>query len=513
MGPFSTETIFFISFGASIVFLLLIYFLAMKIALNKSLKKKITSLKQNIDELDDLAKMIIKIDLDLNKAQEQAEKRLNALEALQKTSRLISTTLDETEIFRRLSQTLFQDLGYDKNIVLVYDQAGNLSVRVNIGFNDKEIELVLRNFSQQQELVDSLNQGNNFSSVNAPHKRKEAIIRIFGIEHFVLTSIITQNKTLGFVFVGNRSNASPVTDGDEELIAILANQIGQAIENARLFEEVFVARQSLEKKVLERTKQLQSALDEVQAVSKAKSEFISAVSHELRTPLTSIKGYASILIAGKLGDVPDAVKQRLEKINHHSDNLVQLINNLLDISRIEAGRVSMHIETCNLKEIIDNVRDLLTPQMKDKEIKCVFDLSDHVPHMHLDTSQVERIFINLIGNAIKFTPEGGQITVKCYPNEDNEIISKVIDTGIGISKEDLPKLFNEFYRVDNEVNQFVKGTGLGLALAKKIIEAHGGRIWVTSEPDQGTTFAFSLPIEAKLSTHDKENIKNTEDIK
>ena len=142
---------------------------------------------------------------------------------------------------------------------------------------------------------------------------------------------------LGIIFAGNRGDAFPVTEGDEELISILADQIGQAVENARLFEQVYRSSQALELKVQDRTKQLSSALEEVKKISKTKSEFISAVSHELRTPLTSIKGYAALLIAGKIGEIPDKVKERLEKINKHSDNLVKLINDLLDIARIESG--------------------------------------------------------------------------------------------------------------------------------------------------------------------------------
>ncbi len=144
----------------------------------------------------------------------------------------------------------------------------------------------------------------------------------FEAEHFIFSPILTQRGSIGFVFAGNRFNAPAVTQGDEELITILAGQIGQSIENAQLFEKVFRSSQELELKVADRTKQLAGALQKVNDISKKKTEFISAVSHELRTPLTSIKGYAAILIAGKIGEVPPAVKERLAKINSHSDNLV-----------------------------------------------------------------------------------------------------------------------------------------------------------------------------------------------
>ncbi|MCK5179428.1 MAG: HAMP domain-containing histidine kinase, partial [Candidatus Omnitrophica bacterium] len=264
--------------------------------------------------------------------------------------------------------------------------------------------------------------------------------------------------------------------------------------NARLFEQVFRSQQILEAKVHDRTNQLESALKEVQNISKTKSEFVSAVSHELRTPLTSIKGYASILMAGKLGNVPDQVRKRLGKINTHSDNLVKLINDLLDISRIESGRFEMKINKCNLVTMIDNIRDLLTPQMKEKGIQWAEDIDGAIPEMMLDSSQAERIFINLISNAIKFTPKNGTISVNARLN-NGVVTVEVSDTGIGISDEDIARLFDEFFRVDNQINQNVKGTGLGLSLAKKIVEAHKGRMWITSKVNEGTTFHFTLPVE------------------
>ncbi len=473
---------------------ILIYILINKSNQNTKLRHSLNKLKRMFEELDKQAKYIVKTDLELNRAQEESDKRLNSLDALQKTSRLISTTLDEDEIFHRLDQSLMTDLGFEKNLILVYDDNKKLIDRVKLGFADEDTHFILNNLEKDQSLIEALQEGHNFSSINSPQQRKESIIQLFDVEHFVFTPILTQNGFIGIFFVGNRSNALAITEGDEELISILANQIGQALENARLFEQVFQSSQELELKIRDRTQQLASALEEVESISQKKSEFISAVSHELRTPLTSIKGYASLLMTGKLGDIPDGVKQRLGKINIHSDNLVGLINNLLDIARIESGRVEMNMGQCHLESIIENAGDLLMPQMKDKNIEWVTHIPDNIPEIFLDSSQVERIFINLISNAVKFTPEKGTISVNVQ-YENNLVTVGVSDTGIGISKEDIAKLFDEFYRVENKINQNVKGTGLGLALAKKIVEAHNGKIWITSEPNKGTTFHFTLPIE------------------
>jgi len=466
------------------------------------LKRTFNKLMRSFNELDEQAKIIVRTDLELNKAQEELDKRLKGLEALQKTSRLISTTLDENEVFTRIGQPLMTNLGFEKNLILLYGDNQTINCRAESGFSMEEVNYILSHLSKEVSLNNALREGHTFSSVSSPKQRKEQVINLFGVEHFVLTPILTQNGIIGLLFVGNRSDASAVTEGDEELISILANQVGQSLENAQLFEQVYRSSQILESKVQERTKQLASALEEVQQISKNKSEFISAVSHELRTPLTSIKGYASLLMTGKLGAIPDKVKERLDKINKHSDNLVKLINDLLDIARIESGRFEMKYKNYNISSIIENVHDLLTPQLRENNIQWNVEIDEKTPQISLDASLIERVFINLVSNAIKFTSQNGTITIKVTYDDKNMSID-VIDTGIGISNEDIPRLFNEFYRVDNKINQSLKGTGLGLALVKNIIEAHQGKITVKSEIEKGTTFSFVLPFKVKIEKQEE----------
>ncbi len=436
----------------------------------------------------------LKVQDQLRTAQEELDKRLNGLNALQRTSRQIGQALNETEIFEKLKNTLFEELGFSKTLIVTNDENQTPKLRVQIGFQEDKIHNIIDKLFKDDHLKNALGEGRTFSSINASRKTKENLVQVFETEHFVLTPLMIQHGSLGFVFVGNRYNAPAVTQGDEELIAILAGQIGQAIENAQLFDKVFRSSQELEVKVKERTKQLATALAQVEEINRKKTEFISAVSHELRTPLTSIKGYAAILIAGKIGAVPEAVKERLAKINTHSDSLVSLINNLLDIARIESGRVEMNFALHKTKTVIDNIVDLLNPQITAKEIKLKVGIVPQVPWIYVDTSQAERIFINILSNAIKFTPEGGTITIGVLPIlEEGFATFQVADSGIGIAPADLEKLFNEFFRAENEINQSVKGTGLGLVLAKNIIGAHHGKIWVNSQLGTGTTFSFSLP--------------------
>lgn len=461
------------------------------------LKAGLQRLSESFEELDQQAKLIVKTDMDLNNTQEELDKRLAGLDALQKTSRLISTTLDENEIFKRLGQSPLHELGFEKYLFYTLDEQARLHLRVALGYSVPEQQKINHDLSVNQAIKDILKERNLLSSLKTQPETKALILEIFGLRHFVLAPILAQDNMTGVIFAGNPSDAFLVTEGDTELISILADQIGQGVENARLFEQVYRGRQALEAKVQERTKQLSSALADVQAISQNKSEFISAVSHELRTPLTSIKGYASILMTGAIGEIPDKVKERLEKINKHSDNLVKLINDLLDISRIESGKTEMKIIPHAIPPIIDNVHDLLTPQLTERKINFIKEVPRACPQVPMDLSQVERVFINLVGNAIKFTPpEGGIIKVHAAFDEEKAIFT-VSDNGIGIREENIPHLFNEFYRIDNEINQNVKGTGLGLALCKKIVEAHGGRIWVDSEPQKGSTFYFTLPLQIK----------------
>jgi len=473
---------------------LVLYFKEM--ALQK-LQLEQQKMMRSFNELDEQAKLIVRTDLELNKAQEELDKRLNGINALQRTSRQISQALNESEIFQKLGPALFEELGFSLALIVTFDETDKVRKFINIGFAEEKVQPILARFAKDARLKTALKESHAFSSANSSRESKEKIVSVFEAEHFILAPVLTQNGPIGFVFVGNRYNAPAVTQGDEELIGILASQIGQSIENAQLFEKVFRSSQELELKVKERTKQLATALEQVEEINKKKSEFISAVSHELRTPLTSIKGYAAILMAGKIGQVPDAVKERLGKINTHSDNLVSLINNLLDIARIESGKAELKLTLHPVKATVENIGDLLTPQFRDKEIKLAINIPENVTDLYSDHSQSDRVFINLLSNALKFTPKGGTITIAASPVMEKGFITfHVIDTGIGIPPKDQAKLFNEFFRVENEINQSVKGTGLGLTLVKNIVEAHRGKIWLKSQEGVGTTFSFTLPSSA-----------------
>jgi signal transduction histidine kinase len=457
--------------------------------------KQVDSLKKSLDEMDEQAKLIVRTDMELNKTQEELDKKIAGLYALQRLSRAISTTLQEEQIFQRIEASHLEDLGFEKACAFLWNERGKTFItKMRLGYSEDEIEQIKSAADLQETYLDLIK---NEKTISSSYLQDELMLRdqikgVFKVNSFVISPVLPKEGYRGILFVGTESMDTVISEGDEELITILANQLGQALENARLFEKTWRAQQNLENKVEERTQELTRALSELKVVSKRKTDFISSVSHELRTPLTSIKGYASILLTGKLGKIPPEIQERLDKINRHSDELVHLVNDLLDIAHIESGRLIMKKEVLDLKNIIEEVLDLLSGQLKEKQIDFSFRISEDVNIIFADRSQIARVFINIISNAIKFTPQKGKITISSH-KLDKAMQIDIADTGCGIPEEMQEAIFEEFYRVDNPINQEVKGTGLGLTLVKRIIEAHNGKIWVESKLNAGATFSFTLP--------------------
>ena len=466
-----------------------------KIDTIKRLTSEISNLRNSLQEMDEQAKLIVRTDLQLNKTQEELDKKLTGLFALQKILRIISTSLEETQIFALIDPASLRELGFEHAVILLEDTSGHLRIPLHIGYSEEETEQLLINLTPHTQTLSHISDtGQTISSahLNPQDALQQAAAHIFKTPSFIIAPIATKEGEKGVLFTGTNQPEASLSEGDEELITILAHQIGQAIENARLFEKTWLAQQSLEQKVTLRTTELKNAMAEMEKISRRKTDFISAVSHELRTPLTSIKGYASILLAGKLGDIPAEIKLRLEKINRHSDELTRMINDLLDIARIESGRVEMKKDRADLKTLVEQTFDLLGIQLKEHNLDFSYTIADDARFALCDALQIHRVFINLVGNALKFTPAGGKISIQTT-HTDAFIKIDVTDTGYGIPPEAQQSIFEEFYRVDNEINQNVKGTGLGLSLVKRIIEAHGGTIRVKSKLHEGSTFSVTLP--------------------
>ena len=242
--------------------------------------------------------------------------------------------------------------------------------------------------------------------------------------------------------------------------------------------------------------QLERANQELKRVDEMKSEFVSVASHELRTPLTTVKNVVQLVLKGKAGKVNETQADFLATAEKNINRLTSILNNLLDLSKIESGKIGMKFEELDLRVPIDFVFSSLKPHADGKSVHLEMEVERDLPFTYGDREKVEQILINLVGNAIKFTPEGGTVVISAKPLEriKNAICISVKDTGIGIPEDHLEKVFEKFHQVESPLHHSAGGTGLGLAIAKGLVEAHQGQIWVESEVGKGSTFAFTLPL-------------------
>ncbi|RLC81977.1 MAG: hypothetical protein DRI61_03125 [Chloroflexi bacterium] len=228
-------------------------------------------------------------------------------------------------------------------------------------------------------------------------------------------------------------------------------------------------------------------------IDRMKTEFISTVSHELRTPMTSIKGYTDLLYMGMVGELNERQKRFLRIVKNNADRLATLVSDILDISRIESGRIRLNLQPVDLTEVLDEVTPVFQRTIEEKSLNYIVNIPDDLPPLWADRDRLNQILTNLISNACNYTTEGGTVKVEARVVDDKVQVD-VTDTGIGIAPEDLPKVFDRFFRADNPVVRQSPGTGLGLSITKAFVEMHGGEIWVRSQLGKGSTFSFTIPI-------------------
>ncbi|MDO8445381.1 MAG: ATP-binding protein [Deltaproteobacteria bacterium] len=262
------------------------------------------------------------------------------------------------------------------------------------------------------------------------------------------------------------------------------------------------ARANLEKKVEERTKELRDANEmliesniRIKEADRLKSEFMANMSHELRTPLNAIIGFSELLLDGIDGEISDVQRTDLTHINDSGVHLLGIINDILDLSKIEAGKMDMVKEEVDLTGIIRGVISVGKTLTKGKDVKLVDWVDEGLPTIVADGKRLKQIVLNLISNAAKFT-EKGEITIKAEPSGNRHVLISVRDTGIGIKEEDIPKVFEKFRQIDMSSTRDKGGTGLGMAITKKLVELHGGSMWLESKVGEGTTFYVKLPASA-----------------
>ncbi len=290
----------------------------------------------------------------------------------------------------------------------------------------------------------------------------------------LVVPVLREGRVIGVVDLESTRTDYFASD-DVAFVKLLVSHAAIAIENAQLFEQVKQANQ-------------------------AKTEFMNTASHELKIPMTSIKGYAKLLQMGAGGSLTDQQRNFLGVISNNIDRMAQLVNDLLDVSRIEAGRIRLEIQDVQMRDVINEVLESVRTQIENKRLNLMVDIDDDLPELRADYNRIVQIVTNLVSNAYKYTPEGGDIAVIAKPyNGDIQGISVTIkDTGYGISEEDQSKLFTTFFRSSDQNVRNEPGTGLGLSITKKMIESHGGELMLESELGKGSAFTFTLPLVSKI---------------
>ena len=441
-------------------------------------------------------------------------KSLYQLDVLYNTSTQLAGSLDKQKLINIMIDGLEKSLSFSLSSTLVFNDEHHVDLIINSLYEISprlEHSLKLRAILSYRALFDKkripydLNVNDITVIKNIKHPIEEYDLNILKFDN-LFAPINVGEKFFGLIEVFRESDFS---QEDTTCFQTLARQVSLPLENAELYEEIKNTNTKLEK------------------LERLKSEFISIVSHELRTPLTAIKNSLEICLSGKAGEVSSIMDKFLNMARRNVSRLSGIINDLLDLSKIEAGKMDFKFEKANINVPVEFIKNTFENVAKDKNIDLVLDKDDDIFDTYIDNQRIEQVVSNLVSNAIKFTNENGKITVKTEKIKQSDIDkSKLVgvenpvfyenyvkvsvsDNGIGIAQEDLKKVFDQFQQIENSLNRQNGGTGLGLPIAKQLIEAHKGFIWVESELNRGTTFAFVIPV---LSEKEKFLIDMDKDI-
>tara|TARA_Y100000310_G_scaffold345733_1_gene468989 strand:- start:1527 stop:2657 length:1131 start_codon:yes stop_codon:yes gene_type:complete len=323
-----------------------------------------------------------------------------------------------------------------------------------------------------------------------PHKRDGSSILYAPIKSEICVPIKYKNKIIG-VLNAESDHLNHFTHHDLNFLSALADQSGIAIQNALFYERIENFNEELRNKIDTATSKLRNANVELQRLNKIKSDFVSIVSHELRTPMTSIVGYVSLLADEEVGPITPEQKEFLEIVKEESNRLTRLISDLLDISKIESGKMNVELDDVDLTQFLMKYQNKIKDMTKEKQLNFNFEGPANSIIIKGNLDKIDQILTNLVSNAIKFSEQNKNLKLRLHENI-NHVQLDVIDEGMGILPEQAEKIFDKFHQVDSEFTRSIGGTGLGLAISKHLVESHGGKIWVNSTIGEGSTFSFTL---------------------
>ncbi|HEX7484488.1 MAG TPA: ATP-binding protein [Candidatus Saccharimonadales bacterium] len=314
----------------------------------------------------------------------------------------------------------------------------------------------------------------------------------------VIARLETFGEVVGYCFFGYKTSGSEYTQRDIDLIRITSDELAVAVQNAIRFDQIQYFNENLQQRIDEATKELRASNEELQKLDEAKDEFVSMASHQLRTPLTSVKGYISMVLEGDAGKISDAQHHLLSEAFISSERMVHLINDFLNVSRLQTGKFMIDRRQVDLAHITEQEVSSLMTTAKAHDLKLRYKKPTRFPLLYIDEGKIRQVIMNFIDNAIYYSSDRSTITIGLEVL-DNNVVLTVHNEGMGVPKEEQSHLFTKFFRATNARKQRPDGTGVGLFLAKRVITEHGGSMVFESELNKGATFGFRLPVK-KLST-------------
>jgi signal transduction histidine kinase/HAMP domain-containing protein len=409
----------------------------------------------------------------------ELDRSVQELQGLAEVGRAISSTLDLRVVLKTVVERAVDLAGCDGGLIFYYRaETGTFELGETIGLDEeviarfRKLDITARGTGQGEAIANRQPLQLPDLTKRPSNPLRDAAIEA-GLRAALIVPLIGAEGPLGTLVLTRRVEGE-FPPAIVSLMQSFADQSVIALQNARLFEEIARQRRELAQ------------------ASQHKSQFLANTSHELRTPLNAILGYTELILDEIYGKLPDNIREVLQRVQSNGRHLLGLINDVLDLSKIEAGRLALSLVEYSMKEVIQTVVSATEAMASEKNLTLTTTIADDLPSGEGDERRITQVLLNLVGNAIKFTESGG-ITVSATA-ADGAFQVAVADTGPGIAPEDQPVVFDEFRQLDSSSTRAKGGTGLGLAISKRIVELHGGRIWVESEPGWGSCFRFTLPV-------------------